>query len=148
MDSLDMETRLMERNCAKCSTLKPFDSFYKRLGRPVGYCIPCCKTTNGAYQKANRGQYNSYQVKNYRKRRGSIIKRYGGKCACCGEDRYEFLSFDHINGGGNKRRKTVEGSRIIPYLERNNFPDGIQILCHNCNLAKGFYGFCPHERDK
>ena len=29
---------------------------------------------------------------------------------------------------------------------KNNFPKGFQILCHNCNIAKGHYGKCPHEK--
>jgi hypothetical protein len=29
--------------------------------------------------------------------------------------------------------------------EYNEFPDGFQVLCHNCNLAKGYYGECPHN---
>jgi len=31
------------------------------------------------------------------------------------------------------------------WLKRNYFPTGFQLLCHNCNLAKGFYGKCPHD---
>ena len=26
------------------------------------------------------------------------------------------------------------------------YPPGYQVLCHNCNLAKGFYGSCPHQK--
>ena len=72
------------------------------------------------------------------------IKKYGGKCACCGETEVKFLSFDHINGGGNKHRKLI-GGKVVRWLKRNNYPKDIQILCHNCNLAKGFYGECPHK---
>jgi hypothetical protein len=21
------------------------------------------------------------------------------------------------------------------------------VLCHNCNMARGFYGVCPHEKE-
>src|SRR5258708_6887508 len=47
-------------------------------------------------------------------------------CMCCGESHLEFLSVDHINGGGAKHRKEVGGS-IIRYLKRNNFPEGFRI---------------------
>jgi hypothetical protein len=68
------------------------------------------------------------------------------KCKCCGENTYEFLSIDHINGGGSKQKREILGSRnIYSWLRHNNFPEGYQVLCHNCNLAKGFYGKCPHE---
>lgn len=37
------------------------------------------------------------------------------------------------------------GVRYYSWVINNNFPSGHQVLCHNCNLAKGFYGECPHE---
>ena len=86
-----------------------------------------------------------------------IVLQYYSKstipfCACCGEKEYSFLSIDHINGGGTKHRKEFgvtlgKGGTIIQWIKRNNFPDGFQILCHNCNMAKGFYGKCPHNKD-
>ena len=27
---------------------------------------------------------------------------------------------------------------------KNNYPEGFQVLCSNCNFAKGKYGSCPH----
>ena len=36
--------------------------------------------------------------------------------------------------------------RLSVWMIKNNFPKGFQVLCHNCNLAKGFYGKCPHEK--
>ena len=38
------------------------------------------------------------------------------------------------------------GSTLHKWIKDNNFPDGFQILCHNCNQAKGYYGICPHEK--
>ncbi len=71
------------------------------------------------------------------------------KCACCGETIKEFLSIDHITGGGAKHRKSIGGSAYLNrWLIKNNFPMGYQVLCHNCNQAKGIYGYCPHEKLK
>ena len=79
------------------------------------------------------------------------LEHYGGippACACCKEKEIKFLSIDHITGGGNLHRrnitKTGKGGNMSYWLKRNNFPEGFQVLCHNCNMAKGFYGFCPH----
>jgi predicted restriction endonuclease len=81
--------------------------------------------------------------------RKEIFSHYGNRCACCGEDIYEFLCIDHINGGGNKHRKEVgTGTRFYNWLKNNNYPDGFQILCQNCNSAKGLYGKCPHQKGK
>lgn len=33
----------------------------------------------------------------------------------------------------------------MSWLKTNGYPDGFQTLCHNCNMAKGFYGICPHK---
>jgi hypothetical protein len=32
-------------------------------------------------------------------------------------------------------------------LIKNNFPDGFQVLCHNCNMSIGLYGYCPHQTE-
>jgi len=80
--------------------------------------------------------------------RKMAIGHYGGKCACCGESTYEFLSIDHIDGGGNKHRKEINskgGWAFATWLKKNDYPEGFQVLCHNCNMAKGCYSKCPHE---
>jgi hypothetical protein len=79
------------------------------------------------------------------RRRKSVLKAYGGKCVCCGESQWQFLSLDHVNNDGAEHRKEVGQSQIYIWAERNNYPPVLQILCFNCNMAKGFYGECPHE---
>jgi len=74
-----------------------------------------------------------------------VLKAYSGekpKCACCGEEHIEFLTVDHING-----RKDVPetGQRLYRWLKINNYPEGFQVLCMNCNYAKGKFGNCPHS---
>ena len=39
----------------------------------------------------------------------------------------------------------LEDVPIYRYLKIRGFPPGYQVLCHNCNQAKGFYGKCPHQ---
>jgi hypothetical protein len=57
------------------------------------------------------------------------------ECACCGEMRIEFLTIDHIGGGGNRHRKEIGGSSTIYlWLKRNNYPPGFRVLCFNCNF--------------
>ena len=81
-------------------------------------------------------------------RRKDVINHYGGICICCGETIFEFLGIDHIDGGGIEHRKAIGmsgGSNFYGWIRKNNYPDGFQVLCHNCNMAKGFYGICPHK---
>lgn len=86
------------------------------------------------------------EVRKIRQRRNKeeLIKEYGGKCVCCGESTYEFLTIDHINGEGSKHRSSLT-THFYRWLKINNFPkEGYQLLCMNCNFAKGKYGSCPH----
>jgi hypothetical protein len=81
-----------------------------------------------------------------------VFDHYGRRGSCCGEDHIEFLSIDHITGHGNQQRKDF-GTHIVLYhwLVNNGFPEGYQVLCMNCNHAKGKNGgdgLCPHERER
>lgn len=68
------------------------------------------------------------------------------KCACCGEDRFEFLTLDHVDGGGKQHQKTAgRGSQFYKWIVANGFPTGFQVLCHNCNSGKGTSEVCPHQ---
>lgn len=107
----------------------------------------------------SEGSSNGEQASSNRKRkqtrqrlREDVLIYYGnGKaiCACCGETELAFLSIDHINGGGVAERKKVSNGRaggvFYSWLKKNSFPTGYQVLCHNCNQAKGAYGVCPHK---
>jgi 5-methylcytosine-specific restriction endonuclease McrA len=74
-----------------------------------------------------------------------IIEAYGGKCACCGESTYEFLTIDHING--RDKGDKLMGAALYRALKNQGFPkDNYQLLCFNCNSAKGLYGQCPHKK--
>lgn len=81
--------------------------------------------------------------------RQTVIAHYGEKCSCCGESIPQFLAIDHINGNGNKERKKIKkaGSGFYKWLIDNNFPEGYQVLCHNCNMGRHLNGgICPHKQ--
>jgi hypothetical protein len=94
-------------------------------------------------------QYKDQQNKigrlKYQEDKLACYAHYGNMCACCGEANTEFLAFDHINGGGYQHRKSGV-CKLSSWLVRNNFPEGFRVLCHNCNMSRGLYGYCPHER--
>lgn len=112
------------------------------------------------YRIANRERVNEVQRNCYKRNRvkrlaaakmktqdlrKKALTMYGSACWCCLESIQAFLGFDHINGGGKAHRKVVgEGQSFYRWLLKK-WRDEMQILCHNCNLAKGFYGRCPHE---
>jgi hypothetical protein len=101
------------------------------------------------WRARNRASYDEYMREYHRHNapllRQLVFDRYGGAvCVCCGEQTFEFLGIDHVDGGGSKHRASIPSGNLYRWLKQNNFPDGYQVLCHNCNLAKGFYKRCPH----
>lgn len=93
----------------------------------------------------------AHTTKRCRLLKRQIIEAYGGKCACCGDDTFEFLTIEHTWGGGNAQKKKIKrfGNEFYRWLVQHDFPKdlGLAILCMNCNFSKGKYGYCPHEVD-
>lgn len=106
------------------------------------------KERDAFYEKLNRGNTERrYAV------RHEVYMAYGGYiCACCGETEKSFLSIDHIynDGAKHKRENNLKtGEQMYRWLKRNNFPDGFQILCMNCQWGKrNNNGICPHKSVK
>lgn len=97
---------------------------------------------------ASGGAYNAKRVAYRAKVRADVLAKYGNRCACCDEDRRQFLCIDHIHGNGKADRlKHGVGYAFYLHLYRNDPMPGYRVLCHNCNMALGFYGFCPHDAD-
>lgn len=116
-----------------------------------GICTHCgsrqatpSKTKCGHCQQS----YNTHARERDRRLRAIVLTHYGFMCQCCGEAREQFLAVDHINNDGNSHRKALRKTSINPWLVRNNFPPGFQLLCHNCNMAKALYGECPHTAER
>lgn len=106
------------------------------------------------YYYANKAKiqlrHNKWRNMKFQEYRNLTLCHYGKRCACCGEQRIEFLCIDHINGNGSKHRAEIKGKYrgIYHWLVKNHFPDGFQCLCHNCNASKGAYGYCPHQVER
>ena len=83
-----------------------------------------------------------------RKIKLQCIARYSNgtnACACCGENHLEFLCIDHIHGIGRYERRERGHQDIYKWLRARGFPaEGYRVLCHNCNMSLGFFGYCPH----
>jgi hypothetical protein len=147
-------------SCGKCGP-SPHYCHLRKNGLQRD-CITCAKArarlrreTKGEeinewhkqYQRRSRDK-KSVKLKQIRRNlKTLVIAAYGGRCECCWETGWEFLSIDHKSGGGNKHREALGGSySFYRWLRDSGFPkDEYQLLCMNCNFAIGKYGRCPHE---
>jgi hypothetical protein len=149
------------RRCYKCEEVKSIDLFRKDRAASGGRAYICKQCAH--QQKARWRSDNLERARETARRRQrvvgpaenkalreQILREYGGVCVCCGESEPKFLSIDHINNDGAEHRKEVgHGGRLYRWLRRNGFPkDNYQLLCMNCNFAKGRYGLCPHVEKK
>jgi len=91
------------------------------------------------HRKARKGStYQDRCEARRNKRRIIVMKHYSNgtnKCAGCGIEDIVVLTIDHINGGGTQHRKKIHQD-MYNWLIKNNFPEGYQVLCWNCQYRK------------
>ena len=142
--------------CGVCGKRKPINEFHRCRGSADGlqrWCIVCSKTRRKElWPDRSKPQIRSRSAKYRLRLRFEVLEHYSKgspKCACpgCSENHIEFLSLDHIAGGGAKERKQTGrvGASHYRWLKLNGYPIGYRVLCHNCNQALGLYGYCPHQ---
>ncbi len=145
----------MQKACATpdCG-IHDFDKFYHDRTRPDRRARYCKKCSDAKRKQRSQGDRSEYRRIYYRKRKREAMDQYGGACQCCGEHRLEFLTLDHLQqDGAEQRRKmsqtgTATGYGFYIWLKKNGWPSGLQVLCANCNTARGAYGQCPHELER
>lgn len=125
--------------CSRTDCTNPATGKYRMCDR--------CRAKIREYEKKNRSRVQFHARQTRRRCRMRVFDVYGGaKCACCGEDHYEFLTIDHIDGNGAEHRRQLGTKRdIYTWLKKNSFPPGFRVLCMNCNFALGYHGYCPHR---
>jgi hypothetical protein len=141
---------LQMKMCGKCGNPKPLDDFAKHPKRLFGrqaWCKQCFRIYLSAWNHGHRHQKNKQSREIYAKLRLEVLAYYSARgvpeCRCCGERTIQFLAIDHVNGGGRQHRRAIHNTYI--WIKKNNFPEGFQTLCHNCNQARGMYRYCPHQ---
>lgn len=85
-------------------------------------------------------------IKNVRKNRLKVRKEVLSfyskgtmKCNRCGFSDERVLSIDHIFGHGGHQKQSnniTSGDGFYRWLIKNNFPEGFQVLCMNCQWIK------------
>lgn len=153
------------RKMAPCKECKNKQVAFRYTERAAaGLCFDCPSLALDGHRfcalhkEARRMRFHTInhaeQLEYGRKRRQDIkleaFNAYGGpSCRCCGEERMEFLSLDHINNDGAAHRREIgRGKPLAVWCRANGYPAGFQVLCFNCNFAKGHFEECPHERER
>ena len=127
------------KTCVDCGHTRPRRKFWTARARKDGL-TPWCKECG-----KKRNHVIGLRVK------WAALTHYSEgtpSCACCGETALEFLTIDHVGGGGNvHRRSTTQtgGRAFYVWLQKSKWPKGYRALCMNCNLSIGCYGYCPHQ---
>ena len=127
------------RICTKCKIEKPITEFTKRLNRK-GKLHTQCKQCIAEGSRKSHLKVRLLVLYHYSN--GKMI------CACCGEDTIGCLTLDHVNNDGADHRKKIGdfGNSVNRWIIKNNFPEGFQVLCYNCNCSKGANkGICSHK---
>ena len=157
----EMRGRSHAARCNRCQVPLTDKNWIPSLRDRTYICAPCFRIYQSAlyHDKKTRmtpeqkmifrikqNEYNRIWAQRMKLEVMSYYCKGQPQCVCCGEKELEFLSFDHILGGGTRHVKNLGNKRIFMWLKKNNYPDGFQVLCMNCNFAKGKIGYCPHER--
>lgn len=140
-------------HCAGCDLWKERAKYFYRsgsIGRGAGYCKECARGKSRTKFESKRNEILRRERSYLVELRLEMISAYGDACVCCGEARWEFLTLDHVGGGGNRHRKLLGGTRaVMKHLKKLGWPkDGFRLLCYNCNCSIGARGYCPHEMER
>lgn len=125
---------------------------YSRFGHAM-ICKTCKLKYTRDWKNKNKDKIRSYRKKRRNKIKQKVIDLYGGQCSCCGETIIQFLTMDHIEGGGSRdRRKSKNHIDIWRSMVKEYHEDSInakkkyRVLCFNCNCGRVLNnGICPHK---
>jgi hypothetical protein len=125
--------------CVSCNIEKPRAEFYLRKNGRLFHRM--CK-------ECKKAEVRTKSKERHRQLRLAALIHYGGdppSCECCGENTIEFLHLDHAKGDGHEHRKQLGSLNLFRWLKQNDYPAiNLRVLCANCNMAIGAYGYCPH----
>lgn len=155
-----------KKRCSECKKNKYANLFYKNHKTKSGYqsaCKECIDKRHTNYVSKNRERVRNIgrleiirnganrrkrRIDVCRKIRLEVINAYGNKCTCCGEHRTEFMTLEHLNGGGGYDRQKLGARGVYYKVKKLRFPKEFTILCMNCNFSKRFGKTCPHETER
>ena len=99
------------------------------------------------YQQRYYEKNRQWRKKRRLEIRQRVVEAYGGKCICCDESHWQFLTLDHPEGDGQADRAKHHNTtdQLYGWVIKNGFPNNYRLLCMNCNWVRR-YDTCPHQR--
>lgn len=98
------------------------------------------KKLNQKYYDKNRSVLNQKNRQRYLELKQLVFSRYSNgqiKCRNCDESGLDFLTLDHIAGRRAHGHSTsFSAAKLWYHLKKNDYPEGYQVLCWNCNVLK------------
>lgn len=134
------------KECRDCGETFVFteENFPVNAQHPFGLRVICRDCRNNKARGPARDYLLSVRLE--------VLTHYSKgtlRCVCCGlASHHEFLTLDHIHGGGHAERQEWPGGRLWFKLRREGFPEGYRTLCFSCNLCRGHFRYCPHVDER
>src|SRR5215831_4733374 len=72
-------------------------------------CHRCYTTYQREHYHKHRSRYCASSRARTRELRQELVAAYGGRCACCGVEGWQFLTLDHVDGDGTDHRASLKG---------------------------------------
>ena len=165
-----------EKFCIKCNVKLTSENWLDYLVKRSNYtCTSCFRSYGKNYYKKSKealllktpksrsksnNKYITPNTKTQQERkkliqkyrylqiRNTVIAKYSDNtCKICGENDLEVLTIDHIHDNGANHRKIMKNKNIYEWLKSENYPDGYQVLCFNCNCTKNVYKKAKKGKD-
>lgn len=143
--------------CRICGVeLTPQNWYPSYIKKNAHCCKECLKTSDRDYKRKNRKLRKKWSDGSRERLLQDVVAHYRGKCHCCGEKDWRFLTLSHPNNDGKKQRMELggqnqAGNHFYRWLRKNNYPTNYEIVveCFNCNMARQRNnGVCPHVTEK
>jgi len=138
---------LPDQSLDRLEWIKKHDPLYSKI---VYSKLSKAYNTSQKVSIVNRTYYQLQTIEHYTESNNA--------CVCCGIKGVDFLTIDHIEGKKEMENNVelkkigyssgIRGHHLHRWLVSKKFPRGFQILCWNCNFAKGSLGECPHKFEK
>ncbi len=136
--------------CVDCGRVKPEHEFpynarHYRGGAAyrMNRCRPCLRAK---YRTSINKTAREYQAELRRR----VMALLGNRCSCCGETEPRFLTLEHVGGGGNAERRSLNSTgnrKLFEHILAGKLPrEKYDCLCYTCNFSRAHNnGLCPHQ---